>query len=52
MEDTKYENIIRNYTYEQLVFESAILNEQESTLYNKKKSLKEEFKRRLRESQE
>lgn len=52
MEDNKYENVIKNYTYEQLVYESAILNEQETTLYNKKKSLKEEFKRRLRESQE
>lgn len=52
VEDNKYENIIRSLTYEQLVYESAILNEQEVTLYNKKKSLKEEFKRRLRESQE
>lgn len=52
VEENKYENVIANYTYEQLVFESAILNEQETTLYNKKKALKEEFKKRLRERQE
>ena len=52
MEDNKYENVIAEYTYEQLVYESAILNEQETTLYNKKKALKEEFKKRLRESKE
>ena len=44
----KYEEIIANYTDSQLVCEQAILNEEETILYNKKKALKEEFKRRLR----
>lgn len=49
MEDNKYEQIIARYTDTQLVYEQAILNEEETTLYNKKKAIKEEFKRRLRE---
>lgn len=49
MESTKYENIIARYTDTQLVYEQAILNEEETTLYNKKKALKEEFKKRLRD---
>ena len=48
MEENRYEEIIARYTDTQLVFEQAILNEEETTLYNKKKALKEEFKRRLR----
>lgn len=44
----KYEEVIANYTDSQLVCEQAILNEEETILYNKKKALKEEFKRRLR----
>lgn len=44
----KYEEIIANYTDSQLVCEQAILNEEETILYNKKKALKEEFKKRLR----
>lgn len=48
MEDRKYEDIIANYTDTQLIFEQAIVNEEETTIYNKKKALKEEFKRRLR----
>jgi hypothetical protein len=48
MESTKYEEIIAKYTDTQLVYEQAILNEEETTLYNKKKALKEEFKKRLR----
>lgn len=48
MEPTKYEEIIAKYTAEQLIYEQAILNEEETTLYNKKKALKEEFKKRLR----
>lgn len=47
----KYENIIANYTFEQLVYEQAILNNQETNLYNQKKALKEEFARRLREGE-
>lgn len=46
--ENKYEDIIANYTDTQLVYEQAILNEEETVLYNKKKALKEEFKRRLR----
>ena len=49
MEDNKYEQIIARYTDTQLVYEQAILNEEETTLYNKKKAIKEEFKRSLRE---
>lgn len=48
-EEQKYENIIAKYNYEQLVYEQAILNIQETNLYNQKKALKEEFARRLRE---
>lgn len=48
MEENKYENIIAGYTAEQLVYAMAVLNEEETTLYNKKKALKEELKRRLR----
>lgn len=49
MDETKYEKIIEKYTDTQLVYEQAILNEEETILYNKKKALKDEFKRRLRE---
>lgn len=48
MESTKYEEIIAKYTDTQLVCEQAIINEEETILYNKKKALKEEFKKRLR----
>ena len=48
MEDNKYENIIAQLTDYQLVCEQAIINEEETTLFNKKKALKEEFKKRLR----
>ncbi len=49
MESTKYKEILARYTDTQLVYEQAILNEEENTLYNKKKALKEEFKKRLRD---
>lgn len=48
MEENKYEEVIARYTDTQLVYEQAILNEEETVLYNKKKALKEEFKKRLR----
>lgn len=48
MEESKYEQIIAKYKAEQLICEQAIINEQETILYNKKKALKEEFKKRLR----
>lgn len=44
----KYEEVIAGYTDSQLICEQAILNEEETILYNKKKALKEEFKKRLR----
>lgn len=49
VDDNKYEEVIARYDFKQLVYEQAILNEEETTLYNKKKALKEEFKRRLRD---
>ena len=49
MEDNKYEEVIARYNFEQLVYEQAILNEEETTLYNKKKALKDEFKKRWRD---
>ena len=48
MEENKYEEVIAKYTDTQLVYEQAILNEEETILYNKKKALKEELKKRLR----
>ena len=48
MNENKYEEIIANYTEKQLVYEQAIVNEEETVIYNKKKALKEEFKKRLR----
>ena len=38
MEENKYEEVIAKYTDTQLVYEQAILNEEETTLYNKKKA--------------
>lgn len=52
MESTKYEEVIARYTDTQLIYEQAILNEEETTLYNKKKALKDEFKKRLRGDRE
>lgn len=49
VDDNKYEEVIARYNFEQLVYEQAILNEEETTIYNKKKALKDEFKRRLRD---
>lgn len=48
MESIKYVEKIAKDTAEQLIYEMAILNEEETILYNKKKALKEEFKKRLR----
>lgn len=49
MEETKYSEIIKNYTYEQLVYERAILEKEKSNLYIKDKELSNEFRRRLEE---
>ncbi len=48
MEENKYEEVISRYTDTQLIREQAIVNEEETILYNKKKALKEELKKRLR----
>ena len=45
----EYSEMIQKFTDYQLICEQAILNEEETTLFNKKKALKEEMKRRLRE---
>lgn len=47
MEENKYSEIIKNYTFEQLVYERCILDKQKENLYIQDKELKEEFKRRL-----
>lgn len=51
MDENKYEEIIAQYTDTQLLYEQAILNEQENTLYSKKKAIKDEMKKRLRNNQ-
>lgn len=47
MEEQKYSEIIKKYTFEQLVYERVILDKQKDNLYIQDKELKEEFKRRL-----
>lgn len=47
MEENKYSEIIKNYTFEQLVYERCILDKQKDNLYIQDKELREEFKRRL-----
>lgn len=49
MEENKYENIIAKYSDSQLIYAQAIINEEETIVYNKKKAIKEELKRRLRD---
>lgn len=49
MNDNKYSEIIKNYSFEQLVYERAILEKEKSNLYIKDKELDAEFKRRLEE---
>ena len=46
MEESKYENIIAKYNDSQLLIEMNIVNEEETIIYNKKKALREELKRR------
>ena len=48
MQSNEYEEVIARYTDTQLIYEQAILLEEETTLYNKKKIIKEELKKRLR----
>lgn len=47
MEENKYSEIVKGLTFEQLVYERALLKKQETNLYIQKKELDEEFKRRL-----
>ena len=50
MEEYRYEDVIAKYSDTQLIYEQAIINEEETVLYNKKKAIKEELKRRLRDN--
>lgn len=47
--ENKYSEIIKKYTFEQLVYESAILKKEKQNLYIKEKELEQEFNRRLEE---
>lgn len=49
MEKNKYEEIIKNLTFEQLVYERALLDKEKTNIYIKDKELTNEFKRRLEE---
>ena len=43
----EYRELIKTYTFEQLVYERAILDKQKENIYIQDKELKDEFKRRL-----
>jgi len=43
----EYKEIIKKYTFEQLVYERAIVDKEKTNIYIKDKELNEEFKRRL-----
>ena len=45
----KYSEIIKQFSYKELVYERAILDKEKINLYIKDKELNEEFKRRLEE---
>lgn len=45
----EYKELIKTYTFEQLVYERAILDKQKNNIYIQDKELQEEFKRRLSE---
>lgn len=49
MEENRYEEIIKNLTFEQLVYERALLDKEKTSIYIKDKELANEFKRRLEE---
>lgn len=49
MEENKYSEIIKSYSFEQLVYERAIIEKEKSNLYIKDKELDAEFKHRLEE---
>lgn len=45
--ENSYAEILKKYTFEQLVYENAILKKEKTNLYIREKELEEEFKRRL-----
>lgn len=45
----EYYEMIKEYTYEQLVYESVIIKRQKQNLYIQEKELEKEFERRLEE---
>lgn len=47
MEEQKYSEILKKYSFEQLVYERAILEKEKANLYIRDKELSNEFKRRL-----
>lgn len=47
MDENKYEEQIKNFSFEQLVYERAILDKEKTNIYIKDKELTNEFKRRL-----
>lgn len=49
MEEDKYEEKIKKYTFEQLVYERAILDKKKKNIYIQDNELNNEFKRRLEE---
>jgi len=49
VDEQKYSEMIKSYTYEQLVYAKAVLNKQKTNLYSQEKDLDAEFKRRLEE---
>lgn len=48
-EESKYENIIAQYTSEQLIIEASIVNEQYRRAYNQKKAIEEEMDKRRKQ---
>lgn len=49
MDENKYEEKIKNISFEQLVYERALLDKEKTNIYIKDKELTNEFKRRLEE---
>lgn len=48
----KYEDKLKGYSAEQLIYEASIVNEQYKTIYSQKKAIEEEMNRRLEEKME
>ena len=45
--ENRYSEKLKKYTFEQLVYERAILKKEKTNLYIREKELEEEFERRL-----